>query len=228
TSKPGSPSITWRKNCSPRWREQAGMSTANEDAGWRQVTVTTPRTALAEAVFEHFDASAITVLDAGDQVTIEHRPHEQPAFSAARVVGLFAATTAIDTVVHALRGALGPDALIQSGPLAQQDWASAWTAHHPPLHFGGRLWVAPHATQVDAPADAVIIRLDPGLAFGTGTHPTTALCLSWLASADLTGLNVLDYGCGSGILALAAARLGAARVTAVDIDPKALHATRDN
>src|SRR5699024_5683285 len=86
-----------------------------------------------------------------------------------------------------------------------------------------------HGSEVDTRGDDdVVIRLDPGLAFGTGTHPTTALCLAWLAHADLAGQTVLDYGCGSGILAIAAARLGAARVCAVDIDEQALRATREN
>lgn len=204
------------------------MNNACSDPAWHQVTVTTTHTALAEAVFEHFEASAVTVLDAGDEPTVEHALNAQPAFASARIVGLFTAASVIEPVVHALKGALGADAVIESAQLEAQDWANAWIAHHPPLHFGGRLWVAPHNAPINAPDDAVIIRLDPGLAFGTGTHATTALCLSWLASSDLSGLDVLDYGCGSGILALAAARLGAARVTAVDIDPQATRATREN
>jgi ribosomal protein L11 methyltransferase len=95
------------------------------------------------------------------------------------------------------------------------------------MRFGRRLWVCPGGLPAGA-ADAIRIELDPGLAFGTGTHPTTALCLEWLDGQDLAGCSVVDYGCGSGILAVAAAKLGAARVVAVDIDPQALIATRDN
>jgi ribosomal protein L11 methyltransferase len=95
------------------------------------------------------------------------------------------------------------------------------------MRFGSRLWIRPTGREVSA-ADAVIVDLDPGLAFGTGTHPTTALCLTWLDGHPPQGLAVIDFGCGSGILGIAAAKLGAARVDAVDHDPQALLATRDN
>jgi ribosomal protein L11 methyltransferase len=96
------------------------------------------------------------------------------------------------------------------------------------MRFGRRLWVCPHAAAAPQDPDAVVVRLDPGLAFGTGTHPTTALCLQILDSLPVSGRRVIDYGCGSGILGLAALKLGAAHVTAVDLDPQALLATRDN
>jgi ribosomal protein L11 methyltransferase len=95
------------------------------------------------------------------------------------------------------------------------------------MQFGRRLWICP-AGQQPAVTDAVIVELDPGLAFGTGTHPTTALCLEWLEAGDLTGKCLIDYGCGSGILAIAALRLGATHAIAVDHDPQALEATRAN
>jgi ribosomal protein L11 methyltransferase len=110
-----------------------------------------------------------------------------------------------------------------------QDWERAWMDQYAPMQFGTRTWIVPW--NMDAPVDAangVIVRLDPGLAFGSGTHPTTALCLAWLDSLALTGATVLDFGCGSGILALAALKLGATRAVAVDNDPQALAATRDN
>lgn len=204
------------------------MSHDNAASDWQQISVTTTRAGLAEAVFEQFDASAISVLDADDEPTIELTPNAGPVFAIARVVGLFDAAAPFEAVTRALKDALGSDITVQVQPLAQQDWANAWLAHHPPLHFGDRLWVAPHDTSVDTADDAVIIRLEPGLAFGTGTHPTTALCLRWLAQANLSGCSVLDYGCGSGILAIAAARLGAADVIAVDTDKQATRATRDN
>lgn len=195
---------------------------------WLQITATTDRTQLAEAVFEQYGAEAITELDAGDALTVEDTPNSQPAFERARVVGLFTQGTAAEPIVAALADALGANAAIDTETLENQDWASAWLAEHPPLVFGGRLWIAPHSAEVDAGDDAEVVRLDPGLAFGTGTHPTTGLCLQWLAGQDLAGKRVLDYGCGSGILAIAAARLGAAGVVAVDIDDQAVRATREN
>ncbi len=106
-------------------------------------------------------------------------------------------------------------------------WEREWLQHFAPIRCGERLWVCPHGHALDAPG-AVILRLDPGLAFGTGTHPTTALCLGWLDAHATAGEAVIDYGCGSGILGIAALLLGAAKVRAVDIDPQALLATRDN
>lgn len=201
---------------------------AAEAVSWVQITVETTKTALAEAVFESHAAEAVTVLDAGDDITVENAPHEQPVFETARVTGLFASDTPAEPIERSLRDALGEDVRVTTSTLADAHWASAWLARHPPLRFGRRLWIAPHEAPVDADDDAVIVRLDPGLAFGTGTHPTTALCLEWLAQADLAGAHILDYGCGSGILAVAAARLGAASVTAVDIDDQAVRATREN
>ena len=172
---------------------------------WRQIAVTTTHTALVELVFEQHGATAITALDAGGMPTVELTPHAQPDFGLTRMVGLFPLATPVDAIRRDLLQALGTDVVIEVNDLADKNWRQAWVAHHPPLHFGGRLWVAPHGVEIDAAAaDAIIVRLDPGLAFGTGTHPTTALCLDWLARADLSGRTVLDYGCGSGILAIAA------------------------
>ncbi len=113
--------------------------------------------------------------------------------------------------------------------VADQDWTRAWMADFKPMRFGRRLWIYPWNIEPPADAaDAVVVRLDPGLAFGTGTHPTTALCLQWLDGLDLAGKHVIDYGCGSGVLAIAALKLGAARVSAIDNDPQALDASRDN
>lgn len=196
---------------------------------WLQVTATTGHAVLAEAVFERFEAAAVSVLDAGTEMAVEHTPHEQPAFETSQVVGLFDLTVAPEPIEAALQEALGAKADIRHERLEQRDWATAWVSQHPPLCFGGHLWIAPHAAAVAVHSeDDVIVRLDPGLAFGTGAHATTALCLEWLAGQSLSGRRVLDYGCGSGILAIAAARLGAASVTAVDIDAQALRATREN
>jgi len=111
--------------------------------------------------------------------------------------------------------------------LEDRVWEREWLREFRPMRFGRRLWVGPGGQPVGAP-DAVTVRLDPGLAFGTGSHATTALCLQWLDACRIADRTVVDYGCGSGILAIAAALLGAARVIAVDHDPQALAATVDN
>ena len=111
--------------------------------------------------------------------------------------------------------------------LEDKDWVREWMDHFHPMQFGERLWICPSWRDVPNP-DAVNVMLDPGLAFGTGTHPTTALCLQWLDGLDLAGKTVVDFGCGSGILGIAALKLGAARVIGIDIDPQAIQASRDN
>jgi ribosomal protein L11 methyltransferase len=112
--------------------------------------------------------------------------------------------------------------------VADQAWERVWLSGWKSMRFGRRLWVCPTTAPLPDDPEAVVVRLDPGLAFGTGSHPTTALCLQILDSLPITGRSIIDYGCGSGILGVAALKLGASRVTAVDIDPQALVATRDN
>jgi ribosomal protein L11 methyltransferase len=127
-----------------------------------------------------------------------------------------------------LAGALGvPRARIAVADVADKAWEREWLKDFHPMRFGERLWICPSHAEVDAPG-AVIVRLDPGLAFGTGTHPTTRLCLEWLDAGVRPGNRAIDFGCGSGVLAVAAAQLGAAAVEAHDIDPQALLATREN
>lgn len=174
-------------------------------------------------------ALAVTLEDAGDQPVLEPAPGETPLWPHTRVTGLFDAQTDIEVVKNRLRCFLRaahlPECRLTA--LEERDWVRAWMDHFHPMRFGRRLWVCPTGQTPPEP-EAVNIRLDPGLAFGTGTHPTTALCLEWLDGADLSGKTVLDYGCGSGILAIAAAKLGARRAWAVDIDPQALLASDDN
>lgn len=174
-------------------------------------------------------ALAVTLEDAGDQPVLEPAPGETPLWAHTRVTGLFDAQTDIEVVKNRLRCFLRaahlPECRLTA--LEERDWVRAWMDHFHPMRFGRRLWVCPTG-QTPPDPQAVNIRLDPGLAFGTGTHPTTALCLEWLDGADLSGKTVLDYGCGSGILAIAAAKLGARRAWAVDIDPQALLASDDN
>lgn len=172
-------------------------------------------------------ALAVTYQDGGDQPVLEPAPGTTPLWSNVRVTGLFAAGGDRVRIAEQLRRILDESIALNWDTLEDREWTRAWLDDYHPMRFGNRLWVCPHGHQV-ADADAVIVHLDPGLAFGTGTHPSTALCLSWLDGADLVGKRVVDYGCGSGILAIAAAKLGADRVYAVDIDPQALQASTDN
>jgi ribosomal protein L11 methyltransferase len=143
------------------------------------------------------------------------------------VKAVFDADTDPASIATALAAALPGAPVPRFEVLADKAWEREWLKDFRPMRFGRRLWVCPGGMQAGE-TDAVRIELDPGLAFGTGTHPTTALCLEWLDAQPVDGRQVVDYGCGSGILAIAAARLGAARVRAMDIDPQALIATRDN
>jgi ribosomal protein L11 methyltransferase len=169
-------------------------------------------------------ASSITLEDAGDDPVLEPPPGATPLWPSVRIKALFAAGTDPD----ALRAAF-PDASFEH--IADRAWEREWLKDFRPMRFGQRLWICPggqHPTLDESTRAACMIELDPGLAFGTGTHPTTALCLEWLDAAPLAGKFLLDYGCGSGVLAIAALKLGAAGALAVDIDPQALLATRDN
>ncbi len=177
-------------------------------------------------------AISVTMQDNADQPVLEPGVGETPLWDATRVTAIFdqredqaEQQQAIIRQVSAVVG-LEPDQF-QFETLADQDWERSWLDAFQPIQFGQRLWVCPSWQQV-ADDDAIIIALDPGLAFGTGTHQTTALCLEWLEQADLQGKTILDYGCGSGILAIAALLLGAKSAIAVDNDPQALVATRAN
>ncbi len=173
-------------------------------------------------------ASAITFADAHDEPVLEPAPGELRLWSATRLQALFAPGTPQTATVRALSAALGVEpGQLEVRRLADRAWEREWLRDFHAMRFGRRLWICPHHEQVEDPG-AAVVRLDPGLAFGTGTHPTTALCLEWLDAHPPLGDEVIDYGCGSGILALAAARLGARRVQCFDIDPQALLATRDN
>lgn len=175
-------------------------------------------------------ALAVTLEDAADAPVLEPGPGETPLWPEVRVVGLFDGLADPAGTLRVVEAALGADAhriRIAIREVADRVWEREWLRDFRPMRFGRRLWICPGGQEV-VEAGAVVLELDPGLAFGTGTHPTTALCLDWLDGADLAGKSVLDYGCGSGILAIAAAKLGAKRVWAVDIDPQALLASDDN
>jgi ribosomal protein L11 methyltransferase len=184
--------------------------------------------ALADAL-EEWGAISVTLQDAGDEPVFDTYWEQGPLWSQVQVTGLFPEHTDTDDILLRARGHLG---LAVNPPheidlLGDEDWAHSWMAHYKPLPVGHGLWVVPSWCEPPEP-DAVNIILDPGLAFGTGDHPTTSLCLEWLSEQTLTDKTVLDYGCGSGILSIAALKLGASQAYAVDIDPQALDVTRRN
>jgi ribosomal protein L11 methyltransferase len=173
-------------------------------------------------------AVAVTLQDSGDQPLFEPPPGATPLWDDITITGLFEADAAADSIARQLRATFPAlQSSVRIGALEDKDWEREWMSHYQPMRFGERLWVVPSWLEPPEP-DAVIMKLDPGLAFGTGTHPTTSLCLQWLDSAPLRDAHVIDYGCGSGILAIAALLLGARSVTGVDNDPQALLATRQN
>jgi ribosomal protein L11 methyltransferase len=195
-----------------------------------------------ERALENVGALAVTLADAhadapDEQAIFEPGVGETPLWNELLLTALFQAGTPQELLLYALSAA--DEDLDWSRAtfrdVADQDWERAWMDQYEPLQFGRRTWIVPWNHDLpdgaDAP-DAAVVRLDPGLAFGSGTHPTTALCLQWLDTlADeglLRGQRVLDFGCGSGILALAALKLGAAQAIGVDNDPQALTATADN
>ena len=188
-----------------------------------------------EAALLDIGASSITLVDRGDEPVLEPRPGEIRLWGDTLVRALFEECTGaveLDAVrkLDLLAGVLGEhiSKTARVNPVQDRDWERVWLAGWTSMRFGRRLWVCPTAAGLPEDPDAVVVRLDPGLAFGTGTHPTTALCLQILESLPVSGRRVIDYGCGSGILGIAALKLGAIHVTAVDLDPQALLATRDN
>lgn len=182
--------------------------------------------ALAE-ILENSGAAAVTFRDGADQPIFEPGPDASDLWDYTEVVGLFDDQSGVDLALTTLRNNETPTPDYRLEPLEDRDWVRAWMDDYEPMRFGDRLYVVPLEMPVPDP-DAVNLRLDPGLAFGTGTHPTTALCLRWLEQQDLCGKTIIDYGCGSGILAIAALLLGADKAIGVDNDPQALIASRDN
>jgi len=188
-----------------------------------------------EEALDDLGALSVTLQDADaetpdEQAIFEPGVGELPLWPTITLNALFEE----DTDRRGLSEALGdllpwlePDQL-QFRDVADEDWERAWMDQFKPMPFGKRLWIYPWNIEPPAEEDIVVVRLDPGLAFGSGTHPTTSLCLQWLDSLDLKGKTVVDFGCGSGILAIAALKLGAANAVGVDNDPQALTASADN
>jgi ribosomal protein L11 methyltransferase len=199
---------------------------------WCEVSVAVSRTqaAVVEDVLEQLGALAITLEDDADDPVLEPEAGSTPLWPTVQVCGLFETDVQRSRITDALQivPGLGRPDLIHWREVGDQDWERAWMEQFQPMKFGQGLWIVPSGMQIPFDRNNTEIRLDPGLAFGTGTHPTTALCLEWLDGQDLGGRNVVDYGCGSGVLGIAAALKGADRVTCVDNDPQALEATQAN
>lgn len=178
-------------------------------------------------------SAAVTYEDGADQPIFEPDLGTTPLWNKTRITGLFSADHNIKalqsyiTEAHQLVFQQDDAPQIHAEILEDKDWEREWMSNYHPMQFGERLWICPSWREAPDP-DAVNLLLDPGLAFGTGTHPTTALCLEWLDQQNLVDKDVTDYGCGSGILGIAALLLGAKQTVAVDIDPQALTATNDN
>lgn len=182
----------------------------------------------AETACLALGALSVSLADAADHPVLEPAPGETPLWPEIRMRALYPADADPRILAATLMAVLSlPAEAIRIEAVEDRVWEREWLKDFRPMRFGKRLWVCPGGQPPGEP-DAIVLELDPGLAFGTGTHATTAMCLEWLDSFPLAGLRVLDYGCGSGILALAALRLGAASACAVDIDPQALVATRHN
>ena len=178
---------------------------------------------------EEIGSVSVTFMDSQDTPIFEPLPGETRLWGNTDVIALFDAETDMNEIVSLLKQAhhLDENTAYKIEQIEDKDWEREWMDNFHPMQFGKRLWICPSWREVPD-QNAVNVMLDPGLAFGTGTHPTTALCLEWLDGLDLTGKTVIDFGCGSGILAIAALKLGAKNAIGIDIDPQAILASRNN
>ena len=197
---------------------------------WLQVrlAITPEQAETYEDALLEVGAVSVTFMDAEDQPIFEPDLGTTPLWSHTHLLALFEADTdetALLSHLQLLCGGALPEHQVER--IEDQDWERSWMDNFQPMRFGQRLWIVPSWHAAPEP-QAVNLLLDPGLAFGTGTHPTTALCLEWLDGQQLEGCSVIDFGCGSGILAIAALLLGAPQAVGTDIDPQALEASRDN
>ncbi|MCK5873296.1 MAG: 50S ribosomal protein L11 methyltransferase [Alcanivoracaceae bacterium] len=196
---------------------------------WLQIHIPSDaaRTESLQDLLSELGANAVTCTDAADQPLFEPPPGATPLWQETVITALFESDTDPDLLRAAIESAAGELADYRHELIEDQPWERAWMADFHPMQFGKRLWIVPSWSEAPDP-QGVNLKLDPGLAFGTGTHETTSLCLEWLDGANLSGRTVLDFGCGSGVLAIAALLLGAARADGCDLDPQALLASRDN
>lgn len=198
---------------------------------WLRVGFRVERT-LAEVLgeaLEEWGAIAVSIEGREDEHVLQAATEETALWEDCTVTGLFAGDTDLPALAHRLREQFSPAALPEPSiePLDDSDWAESWKAHYHPFLVAPGIWICPSWLSPPDPA-AVTLMLDPGMAFGTGEHPTTALCLTWLTEQDLSGATLIDYGTGSGILAMAALKLGSTRAMGVDIDAKAVEIAREN
>ena len=184
---------------------------------------------IGDMLMEETGALSVTFLDAQDTPVFEPLPGETRLWGDTDILALYDAETDSNRVIEQIKASnmLAEGFAYKVEQLEDKDWEREWMENFHPMKFGERLWICPSWREVPEP-DAINVMLDPGLAFGTGTHPTTSLCLEWLESLALSGKTVIDFGCGSGILAIAAIKLGAEKVIGIDIDPQALLASKDN
>ncbi|GEA52067.1 ribosomal protein L11 methyltransferase [Vibrio inusitatus NBRC 102082] len=184
---------------------------------------------IGDMLMEQTGALSVTFLDAKDTPVFEPLPGETRLWGETDILALYDAEADTQWILEQMAASN----LLEQGfahkveQLEDKDWEREWMDNFHPMKFGERLWVCPSWREIPEP-DAVNVMLDPGLAFGTGTHPTTSLCLEWLEGLDLEGKTVIDFGCGSGILAIAAIKLGAKKVVGIDIDPQAIIASKAN
>lgn len=198
---------------------------------WIQINATVPEHLVEPLsdVFMDANAASVTFIDAEDQPIFEPEIGTTPVWSLTKVTALYDAEVDSQAIIEFVKEALAEVAPFEfkAEALEDKDWVRAWMENFKPMQFGQNLWIVPSTMQAPNP-NAINLILDPGLAFGTGTHPTTALCLTWLDGHAPKDQTVIDYGCGSGILALAAQKLGAKEVWGTDIDPQAITASIDN
>ena len=197
---------------------------------WLQLIIPTDERSadqLSDALMDH-GAVSVTLQDMQDQPVLEPELGTTPMWSQTRVVGLFDANEDLKNIISKVEQQLRKKIPDWKGEqLEDKDWVRAWMDDFKPMQFGEKLWVVPSTFEPPQP-EAANILLDPGLAFGTGTHPTTSMCLEWLNAHPPRDKDIIDFGCGSGILAIGAILLGANHAEAIDLDPQALIATRDN
>lgn len=200
-----------------------------QDTDWIQIKMRTGSKLADTAanLLEQLGAIAVSYTDAEDSPILEPKPGERRLWPATEVTGLLPQGTDPQPILDTLKAILGDHLPMMFTRLEDKNWIRAWMDQFKPLKFGRHLWICPSWLKVEE-KDAIVVMLDPGLAFGTGTHPTTSLCLSFLDSLDFKNKKVLDYGCGSGILAIAALKLGAQCATGIDIDEQAIEASKEN
>lgn len=198
---------------------------------WQQLKISVKEAdaALVEETLEECGAVSVTMMDSEDQPVFQVELGSTPIWQHTEILALFAHDTPMADIVARVHERVPASRSLPIGieEIADTEWERVCMQDFKPMRFGQRIWICP-SWETPPDPDGINIMLDPGLAFGTGTHPTTALCLEWLGEQELHGKTVVDYGCGSGILAIAAALLGADHVIAIDNDPQAIQASESN